>query len=101
MHEMREGTDMMKVMATLKARYDLLKEYKQGLLVDVEVDEGIELYEDTLDDAGCSSPAPAEGLPTSNVQWPSGDVPASIDQGPTGIEPLVNPDPSEDRETRQ
>ncbi|GMN66710.1 hypothetical protein TIFTF001_035771 [Ficus carica] len=85
--------------ATLKARYDLLKE--QGLLVDAEVDEEIELYEDTLDDAGCSSSAPAKTLPTSNVQWPSGDVPASNDQGPSGDVPPVIPDPSEDRKTRQ
>ena len=40
--------------ATLKARYDVLKEYKQGPLVDAEVDEEIELYEDSPDEAGCS-----------------------------------------------
>ncbi|GMN20599.1 hypothetical protein TIFTF001_034364 [Ficus carica] len=89
MHEAKEGTDMMEIMvrrfdeaqakikitildafekATLKPRYDLLKEYRQGLLVDAEVDEEIELYEDTLDDAGCSSYAPIEALPTTNVQ---------------------------------
>ncbi|GMN47401.1 hypothetical protein TIFTF001_016571 [Ficus carica] len=57
--------------ATLKARYDLLKEYKQGLIVDAEVDEEIELYEEFLDEAGCSSAAPAEGaMPASDEQGP-------------------------------
>ncbi|GMN66446.1 hypothetical protein TIFTF001_035532 [Ficus carica] len=46
--------------ATLKARYDFLKEYKQGLFVEAEVDEEIELYEESPDEAGCSSAAPAE-----------------------------------------
>ncbi|GMN51390.1 hypothetical protein TIFTF001_020552 [Ficus carica] len=75
--------------ATLKARYDLLKEYKQGFLVDAEVDDEIELYEDTLDEAGCSSSVPIEALPVSN------------DQGPSGVKPQVNADPSEDLEKRQ
>ena len=35
--------------ATVKARYDLLKDYKQGLLVEAEIDEEIEVYE-LLDD---------------------------------------------------
>ncbi|GMN60133.1 hypothetical protein TIFTF001_029232 [Ficus carica] len=77
----KEMIDMMKVTATLKARYDLLKEYKQGLLVNAEVDDEIELYEDTLDEAGCSSSAPADIT-----------VPASNDQGPSGVEPPVNVD---------
>ena len=33
---------------TLKAHYKLLKEYKQGLLVDVDVIDEIELYEESL-----------------------------------------------------
>ena len=33
---------------TLKTRYDLLKEYKKGLLVDADVEEEIELFEDPL-----------------------------------------------------
>ncbi|GMN65352.1 hypothetical protein TIFTF001_034417 [Ficus carica] len=121
MQSAKEGTDMMKVMvdmfdeahakiqkleadnsvlvakivdayekSTLKARYDLLKEYKQGLLVDAEVDDEIELYKDTLDKAGCSSSALADKT-----------IPASNDQGPSGVEPPVNADPSEDRETRK
>jgi chromosome segregation ATPase len=57
--------------ATLKARFDLLKEYKQGLLVEAEVDAELELLEDVLDEAGCSSAAPAEvAVPTSNEQQP-------------------------------
>ncbi|GMN21858.1 hypothetical protein TIFTF001_045565 [Ficus carica] len=73
--------------ATFKARYDLLKEYKQGLLVEADVDDEIELHED---EAGCSLSAPADVI-----------VPASNEQGPSGVEPPINADPSEDRETRQ
>ncbi|GMN56292.1 hypothetical protein TIFTF001_025409 [Ficus carica] len=61
------------------SRLDTIFSRSISILVDAEVDEEIKLYEDTLDDAGCSSSAPAEALPTSNVQWPSGEVPASID----------------------
>ena len=43
--------------ATVKARYDLLKDYKQGLLVEAEIDEEIEVYE-LLDD---KPPAQASG----------------------------------------
>ncbi|GMN47448.1 hypothetical protein TIFTF001_016627 [Ficus carica] len=76
--------------ATLKARYDLLKEYKQGLLVVTDVDDKIELYEDTLDEAGCSSSAPTDvAVPTSN------------EQEPIGVELPANDNLSEDRETRQ
>ena len=76
--------------ATLKARYDLLKEYKQGLLVDAEVDEEIELYEEGPDEAGCSSTAPAEGV-----------MPALDEQEPIIAEPPVIAAPSEDREMRK
>ncbi|GMN46217.1 hypothetical protein TIFTF001_015405 [Ficus carica] len=41
--------------ATLKARYELLKEYKQGLLVDADVAEEIDLYEESLAEAKASS----------------------------------------------
>ncbi|GMN46179.1 hypothetical protein TIFTF001_015363 [Ficus carica] len=70
----KEGTDMMKVMvdrATLKAQYYLLKEYKQGLLVDADVEEEIELYEDSLAEVGGSSSAPVDvAAPTSNKPEP-------------------------------
>jgi chromosome segregation ATPase len=73
--------------ATLKARYDLLKEYKRGLLVDAEVDEEIELYEEGPDEAGCSSAAPAED-----------DMPASSEQEHTEAEPPVEAAPEEGHE---
>ena len=76
--------------ATLKARYDLLKEYKQGLLVDAEVDEEIELYEETFDEAGCSSAAAADDA-----------MPALDEQEPIEAEPPVMAAPSEDREMRK
>ena len=72
--------------ATLKARYDLLKQYKQGLLVDAEVDEEIELYEDVPEEAGCSSAAPAEDI--------------MPEQEPVEAEPPVEAAPLEDREAR-
>ncbi|GMN20652.1 hypothetical protein TIFTF001_039963 [Ficus carica] len=72
--------------ATLKARYDILKEYKQGLLVDTKVNKEIELYEDALDETGASSSVPA---------------PASTQHGPPNVEPPVYANPSEDREMRQ
>ncbi|GMN45104.1 hypothetical protein TIFTF001_014289 [Ficus carica] len=74
---------------TLKARYDLLKEYKQGLLVDADIEEEIELYEDSLSEAGGSSSAPADVA-----------MPTSSELEPTDVEPPINADPLEDRETR-
>ncbi|GMN69986.1 hypothetical protein TIFTF001_039033 [Ficus carica] len=113
MHEAKEGSDIIEVMildafekATIKARYDLLKEYKQGLFIEAEIDEVIELYED---EAGYSSSAPADEItPASNDHGPSGDEPfaeeimlASNGQGPSKDEPPVDANPSEDRETRE
>ncbi|GMN51818.1 hypothetical protein TIFTF001_020976 [Ficus carica] len=70
-----------------RARYEILNEYKQGLFVDAEVDEEIELYEeDTLDETGASSSVPA---------------PALTQPGPLDVEPPVHANPLEDRETRQ
>ena len=74
----------------MKARYNLLKEYKQGLLVDAEVDEEIELYEESFNEAGCSSAAPANRA-----------MPASSEQGPIGDVPHIDVNPSEDREMRK
>ncbi|GMN48554.1 hypothetical protein TIFTF001_017719 [Ficus carica] len=75
--------------ATLKARYDLLKEYKKGLLVDTDVEEEIELFEDSLAEAEDSSSAPiAAAAPTSN------------EPVPTPVEPPSSVDPSEGRETQ-
>ncbi|GMN55639.1 hypothetical protein TIFTF001_024758 [Ficus carica] len=76
--------------AILRARYDIHKEYKQGLLVGADVDDEIELYEDTLDEAGCSSSAPAEGA-----------VPTSNEQDTIGVKPPANNNPTEDSKTRQ
>ncbi|GMN21319.1 hypothetical protein TIFTF001_043294 [Ficus carica] len=70
--------------ATLKARHDILKEYKQGLLVDAEVDEEIELYEeDNPDETRASSSVPAS---------------ASTQPGPPDVEPPVHANPFKDRE---
>ncbi|GMN36613.1 hypothetical protein TIFTF001_042474 [Ficus carica] len=116
MHEAKEDSDMMEVMvkrfdeaqakiksleaenaalatqildafekATIKARYDLLKEFKQGLFVEAEIDEEIELYGD--------EPPADEIVPALNGQGPSKDEPP--------VEPPVDANRSEDRETRQ
>ncbi|GMN70115.1 hypothetical protein TIFTF001_039159 [Ficus carica] len=92
--------------ATIKARYDLLKKYKQVLFVEAEIDEEIELYKDEV---GCSSSALTDEIAlASNDHGPSGDeppadeiVPTSNDQGPSKVKPPVDANPSEDRETRE
>ncbi|GMN59299.1 hypothetical protein TIFTF001_028400 [Ficus carica] len=56
--------------ATLKALYELLKEYKQGFLGDVDVVEEIELYEESLTEAKAST-----STPTTNVEPPTAGVP--------------------------
>lgn len=48
--------------ATFKARCELLKEYKQGLLVDVDVDEEIELYVESIAVAGAPTSAPSTSV---------------------------------------
>ncbi|GMN25906.1 hypothetical protein TIFTF001_046000 [Ficus carica] len=83
--------------ATLKARYDLLKEYKQGLLVDAEVDEEIELYEESLDEAGTSSSAPTQESNeprTLNVELP-------VQADPSSVEPLTQTDIIEDHDEQE
>ena len=75
--------------ATLKAHYDILKELKQGLFVDADVKEEIEMYEDFLTEARASSSAPVDVV-----------VPTSNEPELVPVEPLSSVDPSEDHETR-
>ncbi|GMN58220.1 hypothetical protein TIFTF001_027323 [Ficus carica] len=94
MHEAKEGTSMMEVMildafekATIKAHYDLLKQYKQGLFADAEIEEELDLWKDEFE--GPSS-APAITIePTSN------------DTGKSGVEPPTHEELFEDREQWQ
>ncbi|GMN55830.1 hypothetical protein TIFTF001_024953 [Ficus carica] len=73
--------------ATIKARYDLLKQYKQGLFVDAEIEEELDLWKDEF--KGPSS-APAITIePTSNHT------------GKSGVEPPAHKELLEDREQRQ
>ncbi|GMN25026.1 hypothetical protein TIFTF001_043852 [Ficus carica] len=73
--------------ATIKARYDLLKQYKQGLFVDAEIEEELDLWKDEIE--GPSS-APAITIePTSN------------DAGKSGVERPAHEELLEDREQRQ
>lgn len=69
--------------AIVKARYDLLKEYKQGLLVDAEVDKEIELYEE-IEGAGTSTSVPESTL--THCEAPDVEPPA---QANPAIEPPV------------
>ncbi|GMN60277.1 hypothetical protein TIFTF001_029368 [Ficus carica] len=73
--------------ATLKARYDILKDYKAGLLDEAQIDEEIEMFEeDYPDEARSLSAVPAS-------------VPAEAEN--VSVEPPVPADPSEDREARE
>ncbi|GMN70506.1 hypothetical protein TIFTF001_039549 [Ficus carica] len=83
--------------ATLKARYDLLKEYKQGLLVDAEVDEEIQLYDESLDEAGTLSSAPAQESNeprTLNVELP-------VQADPSSVEPSTQAEIIKDRDEQE
>ncbi|GMN29173.1 hypothetical protein TIFTF001_044325 [Ficus carica] len=73
--------------ATLKARYDILKDYKAGLLDEVQIDEEIEMFEEDYPDEARNLSA----------------VPASVpvEAGNANVEPPVPADPSEDREARE
>lgn len=48
--------------ATLKVRYELLKEYKQGLLVDTDIEMEIELFEESIAEASVQTSAPVQDL---------------------------------------
>ncbi|GMN49580.1 hypothetical protein TIFTF001_018746 [Ficus carica] len=78
--------------ATLKAHYELLKEYKQGLLVDADIAEKIELYKESI--------AKAEALtsaPNTNVEPPTAVIPASTDEiNPVAFKPSTTDGPIED-----
>ena len=79
-------------MATLKTRYDLLKVYKQGLIVNADVKQEIELHEDSLTEAETSSSAPdAAAAPISN------------EPEPLAVKPPLPPsvDPSEGQEMKE
>ena len=73
--------------ATFKARYDILMDYKEGLLDEDQVNEEIEMFEeDYPDEARRSSSIPAS---------------APEEAGPSNVEPSVPADPSEDPEARE
>ncbi|GMN23776.1 hypothetical protein TIFTF001_040492 [Ficus carica] len=73
--------------ATLKARYDILKDYKAGLLDEAQINEEIEMFEeDYPDEVRSLSSVPASA--------PTGAEPADV-------EPPAQANPSEDREARR
>ncbi|GMN64740.1 hypothetical protein TIFTF001_033803 [Ficus carica] len=78
--------------ATLKARYELLNEYKQHLLVDAKVDEEIELFEESAAEAGDPSSAPS----TSIDQIATIALAAENEMTPFVVEPLISDDPKDD-----
>ncbi|GMN72161.1 hypothetical protein TIFTF001_052801 [Ficus carica] len=73
--------------ATLKARYDILKDYKAGLLDEVQIDEEIEMFEEDYPDE------------VRNLSAVPASVPAEAEN--MNVEPPVPADPSEDREARE
>ncbi|GMN21586.1 hypothetical protein TIFTF001_043347 [Ficus carica] len=73
--------------ATLKARYDILKDYKAGFLDEAQIDEEIEMFEeDYPDEVRSLSTVPAS---------------ASAEAENVNVEPPVEANPSEDREARE
>ncbi|GMN49255.1 hypothetical protein TIFTF001_018410 [Ficus carica] len=73
--------------ATLKARYDILKDYKAGLLDEAQIDEEIEMFEeDYPDEVRSLSTVPAS---------------APTEAEPADVEPPAQANPSEDREARR
>ncbi|GMN25683.1 hypothetical protein TIFTF001_043923 [Ficus carica] len=73
--------------ATLKARYDILKDYKAGLLDEAQIDEEIEMFEeDYPDEARSLSTVPAS---------------ASAEAENANVEPPVQANPSEDLGSRE
>ncbi|GMN71317.1 hypothetical protein TIFTF001_051817 [Ficus carica] len=73
--------------ATLKTRYDILKDYKAGLLDEVQIDEEIEMFEEDYPDE------------VRNLSAVPASVPAETEN--MNVEPPVPADPSEDREARE
>ncbi|GMN19507.1 hypothetical protein TIFTF001_042887 [Ficus carica] len=73
--------------ATFKARYDILKDYKAGLLDEAQIDEEIEMFEEDNPEEVRS----LSSVPTS----------APTEAEPSNVEPPAQANPSEDRETRE
>ncbi|GMN21737.1 hypothetical protein TIFTF001_043380 [Ficus carica] len=73
--------------ATIKARYDILKDYKAGLLDEAQIDEEIEMFEEDY---------PEEVRSLLSVP---ALVPTEIE--PSNVEPPAQANPSEDCETRE
>ncbi|GMN47464.1 hypothetical protein TIFTF001_016628 [Ficus carica] len=73
--------------ATIKARYDILKDYKAGLLDEAQIDEEIEMFEEDY---------PEEVRSLSYVP-----ALAPTETEPSNVEPPSQANPSEVRETRE
>ena len=82
--------------ATLKARYELLKEYKQGLLIDAEVDEEIELFEESLAETGDSLSVPNTSIESVAIAAPTASEPR-----PVAVEPPTYVNPPDGLEVQQ
>ncbi|GMN27432.1 hypothetical protein TIFTF001_044121 [Ficus carica] len=73
--------------ATFKARYDILKDYKAGLLDEAQIDEEIEMFEeDYPEEVRSFSAVPASALTEAE---------------PSNVEPPAQANPSKDREARE
>ncbi|GMN51861.1 hypothetical protein TIFTF001_021008 [Ficus carica] len=73
--------------ATIKARYDILKDYKAVLLDEAQIDEEIEMFEEDY---------PEE---VRSLSFVPALAPTEVE--PSNVEPPAQANPSEDRETRE
>ncbi|GMN61291.1 hypothetical protein TIFTF001_030442 [Ficus carica] len=64
--------------ATLKAHYELLKEYRRGLLVNADVDEEIELFEESTAEVGDPPSAPSSSIEQVATVAPTADEPRHV-----------------------
>ena len=69
--------------ATIKARYDILKDYKAGLLDEAQIDEEIEMFEEDYPEEVRSLSVPSSA--------PKQTEPSNVDQ-PTEANPSETPD---------
>ncbi|GMN55539.1 hypothetical protein TIFTF001_024649 [Ficus carica] len=73
--------------ATFKARYDILKDYREGLLNEALIDEEIEMYEEDYPDEAKRSSAVPSSTPTK--------------AGPSDVKPPIQVNPFEDPEAQE
>ncbi|GMN51349.1 hypothetical protein TIFTF001_020506 [Ficus carica] len=77
------------MMKAMFDKFDKAKEHKQRLLVDTDVDDEIELFEESVTEAGEPSSAPI-----TSIEHVSTVAPTTNEPGPIAVEPLTFDGPS-------